>query len=167
MAKKLPPLSVASDLEVAVPDVPAPPPRVPAHGRLIPQNGTPVRACPTNIDLDTEEGGCLLMDALGDPDYQVPDMKGEPFMARWYIVTPAESVDQETGEISYFPRTVFISPDGKTLVTTSTVVPHRLAAVLEVRGPGPWEPPLPLIIRERRNRDGKGIHHELRMGRRT
>jgi hypothetical protein len=146
---------------------PAPAPVVEARGRLIPADGTPVGGCPTNLDLTTEDGRRALLAALGEGDVQVADLHGDPFPTSHYLVTPGESVDPETGEVSNYPRLVLISPEGKTLVTTSTVVPHRMAAVLDLWGPGPWEPPLPLVVIERRARRTGRTYHELRMGART
>lgn len=140
---------------------------VPEYGRLIPRHGTPIAGCPTNLDLRTEAGRAMLLAALGEGDVDVATMNGSPFPTSHYLVTPGESVDPETGEVSNYPRLVLISPEGKTLVTTSIVVPHRLAAVLDLWGPGPWEPPLPLLVMERRNRRTGRTYHELRMGTRT
>jgi hypothetical protein len=137
---------------------------VPNRGRLIPADDAPSSVWPTNLDLNSWEGNSMLLAALGEGDVQVADLHGAPFPTRWYLVTPGERIDPETGEVSNFPRLVLISPEGKTLVTTSTVVPHRMAAVLERWGPGPWDPPLPLVVIERRARRTGRTYHELRMG---
>jgi hypothetical protein len=143
---------------------PPPAPVVETRGRLIPADDAPSSAWPTNLDLDTWEGNAALLAALGEGDVQVADLHGEPFPTRHYIVTPGERIDPDTGEVSNFPRLVLIGPDGKTLVTTSAVVPHRMVAVLERWGPGPWDPPLPLVVIERRARRTGRTYHELRMG---
>jgi hypothetical protein len=140
---------------------------VPNRGRLIPADDAPSSAWPTNLDLDSWEGNAALLAALGEGDVQVADLHGEPFPTRHYIVTPGERIDPDTGEVSNFPRLVLIGPDGRTLVTTSAVVPHRMVAVLERWGPGPWDPPLPLVVLERRARRTGRTYHELRMGART
>lgn len=134
-----------------------------ANGRLIPAPGLQLADCPTNLPLDSPRGKALALAALGEGDVSVAALDGKPFPTSYYLVTPGESVDPETGELKQYPRLVLIGQDGRTLVTTSIVVPRLLQAVLSLYGPGPWAPPLPLIVTERRSRRTGRTYHDLRM----
>lgn len=149
-------------VDAPVPALPAPVEIVPT-GRLIPAQGLSLDQCPTSLDFGTEEGRIMALAALGESDY-VFDANGTcEIAAVHYLVTPGEAVDPETGELERFPRTVLIDQAGKTLVTTSKVIPHRLAAVIDLWGPGPWKPPLRIVIMERRSRRTGRTYHDLRM----
>jgi hypothetical protein len=134
---------------------------IPTHGRLVPAHGARVTDCPTNLDLSDDTHKRMAMDAINADTVDLSKDGKVEFALSHYIVTTGEATDPETGETERFPRTALFSEDGGVYVTTSVVVPHRLAAIVDLWGPGPWIPGLPVRLAEKRNKSGKGVYHQL------
>lgn len=118
---------------------------------------------PTNIPVDSELGRSLMMDAMGDQTVKIEENEGRPFMVSYYAVMPGEKTDEQTGEVKQFIRLVLLDGKGGSMSTTSEVAPLRFRRVIELYGPGPWFPPLPIVLEEKRSR-GKGrTFHSLRV----
>jgi hypothetical protein len=137
-------------------------PAVPRHGRLVPAPDTPLSDCPTNLHLGTPEGKRLAFNAASASDDSVPVGGRAHIRARWYIVHPAEQVDETTGELRHFARTVLIDDDGRTLSSCSDVLPHQLARALGLFTPADWEAGIEFEIVSRARKRGPGNYHDLR-----
>lgn len=135
--------------------------------QLIPETSdwrvpTLLRAQPTSLDTSTQEGQVALINATGPPDLTIDELDGEEFSIVDYVVWTSCTVDEELGEVREHPRTTLIDADGRTLQTTSEFVPHRLALMIGLRGPGPWVPPVRVqAVRQQSRRKGR-VYHDLK-----
>jgi hypothetical protein len=135
--------------------------------QLIPQESgwrvpTLLRAHPTSLDVSTVVGECNLINATGPPDLTFDECDGQTFHVRDYVVWTSQSVDEETGEVREHPRTTLIDNDGRTLQTTSEFVPHRLALLIGLRGPGTFDPPVPITVIRRQSRRKGRFYHDIK-----
>lgn len=152
-----------SDTKVAVTSFV--PPQMPSvrHGRLMPSPGAALPDCPTNLDLTTVQGKMTLYNALNPGDVAF-DENGECHItARYYVVYPDEGIDQETGEVSQFNRTVLIDASGQIWRTTSAHAPHRIAAALDLFTAEDWERGIRFQVRERRSKKTGRTYHDIRI----
>ena len=123
---------------------------------------TLIRSAPTSLDVATEEGQITLINATGPPDLTIDEYDGKTFLISHYVVWTSQTVDEETGEVREHPRTTLIDPDGRTLQTTSEFVPHRLSLLCAMRGPGPYDPPVPIVVRLRQSRRKGRVYHDIK-----
>ena len=130
---------------------------------IVPRQDTPLSRCPSTIDSSTEMGKSQLLAATGTADIIVEGGKGITITVSGYIVFPDSRVDEDSGEISNFTRTVLLCTDGKTFATTSEVVLKRLQAICQIWGRGPWHPPLTIHVACRVGRKSGRMFHDLRV----
>lgn len=117
---------------------------------------------PHNLPVSTETGKVMLMNALCEGDIKIGDGGFVEIAVSHYCCTPGARIDADTGEVVEFNRLVLFQPDGSTFVTTSVVAPHIMRRAISVYGAGPWNPPLRVMIRERKAKNFPGKYHELR-----
>lgn len=138
---------------------------VPGHnGRLYPVVGTPLTRCPCNFDVTTFKGKAMLLQA-GEPG-DIELRPGEELVIRavHFLIYPEERIDEETGAVSTFARTVLFDKEGRHFRTTSAHVPHRITAALDLFGPEEWEKGIPFVICERPSKRHKGgTWHSIRV----
>lgn len=120
-------------------------------------------ARPTNIDTSTPDGKALAVNASGIADHYLPESGEAQFAIHRYLVTPGEDIDEETGELRLYPKTVLIAPDGSTFGSASLVILRRLASIVSNYGPGPWEPPIPVLLFERKAKRTGRRYHDLKI----
>lgn len=130
---------------------------------LVPELGTPIQLCPSNLDMNTVEGRSLAINAIGSQDLNLDANGRISFLCMKYLVYQVERLNQETGEMECWPRTVFFNENGETFATTSIVVPDALAAMLALFSDEDWERGIPVRIITKPNQRGVGSHHELRI----
>lgn len=130
---------------------------------IVPRPDTPLTSCPTTIDLSTHEGKAMMIAATGMPDITVDPTLPTEMDITGYIVFPDAQVDEETGELKQFNRTVLILADGRTFATTSEVILKRLQAIVQLWGRGPWHPPLRVCAVCRIGRKRGRLFHDLRV----
>lgn len=141
--------------------IPADPPRPPpSYGRLIVAPGTPADQWPTTLD-DSPAHLIVRLNAVNSPDLELDEGGQADFWLRHCLAHPVEHVDPDTGELRQVSRLVLITPDGQTFATTSTVVPHRVQAILDLVRAGRLELPVRVRIRARRSKKSGRIYHEL------
>ena len=81
-----------------------------------------------------------------------------------YLVMPETRMDEETGELHSFARTVLFTRDGKHFRSSSAHFPHRIKACLELFGPEEWARGIMFEIRERPSKRHKGgSYHDIRV----
>lgn len=131
--------------------------------RLAPTPGCSIRECPTNLDLDSEQGKALAVAAGNPADIVIGEDGTCRIDAVAFIVFPDERADPDSGEVSVFARVVLFDKDGRTFRTTSAFAPSRLAAILDLYGPERWKTGIPIVIRERKSRTGMGSYHDMRV----
>lgn len=130
---------------------------------LVPELGTPITYCPSNLDMSTEEGRALAVNAVGSQDFFMDEEGKVSFLCKHYLVYQVERTDPETGQVSRYPRVVFWDDKNQTFATTSVVIPEALAAILSLYSDMDWQNGIPMCIITRKNRQSVGSHHELRI----
>ena len=132
----------------------------------------PLQSCPTNIDTSTYRGKVLLLAAKNPADVVIdPNSKDEEgrayiiITAHYYLVYPDEILDDASGEVKQFQRTVFISEVGKTFKTSSPFAVQRIKDVTDLFGPDVWNSGVRLRITERKSRNPKrqSPYHDIRL----
>lgn len=79
----------------------------------------------------------------------------EPFLLRTWGAHKVEKPDEETGEVRVWVRVVLIDAAGDTLSFGSKGILRSLDLLRALRGDGPYDPPLPIIIHHIPLADGK------------
>lgn len=132
----------------------------PNVGRLTPQYGTPLMECPTSLDLTTRHGESLAFSATSPGDLDlILFTRGEVVIeACDYMCFPDERIDEETGEVSQFTRTVLYDVCGSLLRLSGKHIPHKIAALCDMYGWPRWEHPVKLRVKTRKGRRGWDYH---------
>lgn len=130
---------------------------------VIPTQSTPIALCPTSLDVTTEDGKCRLIAATGVSDYNLEVGKVVEIAVTDWICYPSSRVDETTGEVSEYIRTVLISDKGETIASSSPVIANRLQAIVQLWGRGPWRPPIVCLLTKRQSRNPERAFHDLRV----
>ena len=129
----------------------------------MPRRDTRVQDYPASFDTKTFQGRAMLLNAAGSGDIQFgADGNARITACNWCILWD-ESTDETTGEVSEFTRLVLFDKDGRTLSTTSAVAPRRMQRILQAFNKEEWEKGLPLVLIEKKTRDGKRTYHDLKV----
>ena len=133
------------------------------HGRWIPARVEGLEGVRHTLDLTTERGKALLVSAGSPGELSLNetarlDMVLSDFACFW-----DSEVDEETGEVKEFVRSVFYAPDGRTFRTTSNHAPHFFARCVDVYGLERVQQGLPITICERVSRREKRRYHDFKV----
>lgn len=128
----------------------------------IPTHGMRINECPTNLDLATMRGKAMMLKAMSPSDLEVDVMQPVRITATNWVLIPDQSVDEETGEVSQFIRTVFIDANGTIFRTSSAHSPFRLRAMLELFNEKEWAVGIPLVIGVRKSKRGR-LYHDFQI----
>lgn len=134
------------------------------RGRLVPQPDTPMLQCPTNLDVRTIAGRAMVFKGTSPGDLNhILREKGEIRMrVTCYLCFHDQTVDEDSGEISGYTRTVLYDCDGQTLRLSGDHIPHRVAAMTDLFSPQEWEGGLEIVVKVRRSARGRD-YHDIRM----
>lgn len=133
------------------------------QGRWVPARVEGLAGVRHTLDISTERGKAALV-AAGSPGELSLDEIGRlemtltDFACFW-----DQEIDEETGEIREFVRSVFYSPDGRTFRTTSTFAPHFFARLVDVYGLERVQAGIPIRVCERVSRREKRRYHDFRV----
>lgn len=108
-----------------------------------------------SLDLTSEEGAILYLNTRSEPDFRAEDMNGEIFAVVHWVCSRQHFSGKEPDEDRDGIRLVFIDPEGRTLSTSSEAVGRFLDDMLEVRGIGPYAPPIRMSLSPTTNRAGR------------
>lgn len=108
-----------------------------------------------DLGADPEQQRVGMYNAAFGPSIDGAAILGQPIEAVGYIVHPAESSDEDTGEIRTYLRTVILTAQGGRVAVGSDVIPRRLRDVERYLRPAPWQPPLTLIIKDKKGKRGR------------
>lgn len=89
--------------------------------------------------------------AVGPATYRAEDLRGRAFPIKWWVAHVVQVANQETGDYTSVVRVVFISADKQTLSFVSQGILQSLSLLIQTRGPGPYEPPLRVMLNESRS----------------
>jgi hypothetical protein len=151
------------DAPVVIHERPAPlvPVRVEPRGRCIATRGAPFNLCPTSLDLSKREGAMRAFNARTSASIPAsPDGTQTILMEDW-IALWVEGVDEATGEMTSYPWLVLIDPDGGQIGTSSPVVAHQLADLLDMVQAGLLSLPVWLRITPTRSKRKGVTYHSL------
>lgn len=129
---------------------------------VVPGRDVAITSCPTNIDTTTIVGKAMLLRAMSPAELEVEPGKPLRLVVYQWIVFPDQSVDEDSGEVSEFVRTVFFDGEGKTFRTSSEHTPRRVAALLELFSPAEWANGIPLMISVRNGKRGR-LYHDIQI----
>lgn len=136
---------------------------VAAHGRWVPARVEGLEGVRHTLDLTTERGKALLV-AAGSPGDLDLDQTGrlEMMLSDFACFWDSE-IDEESGEIKEFPRSVFYAPDGRTFRTTSVHAPHFFARVVDVYGLDRVKGGIPIRVCLRISKREKRQYHDFKI----
>lgn len=126
------------------------------------QLGDPPERWPTNLDLATERGRAILLNATNPPSIQMREGESVRMRLRHYVCWVAEVEDREhPGELSVVPKCCLISTDGQTFVTSSAYAKDKMANMSAVFSQARWERGIPIIVREHHSERTKRDSHVI------
>jgi hypothetical protein len=117
----------------------------------------------TNLDLSTERGKALLINASNPADLVFDKDRQIRITAVNFLLFPDQVQDEDTGELREFTRTVLIDREGHTYQTTSMFAPRRMRAVLRLWSPERWAEGITFVITERQSRRPGRKYHDMRV----
>lgn len=124
---------------------------------------TPLSQCPCSFDVTTPAGKAKAINALGDGDIIVTHDEPGLIRATDWLVLPGEKTNEETGEIEHFAWLVLFDADGKTLKTTSSVVPKRIKQMLDLYGREEWNKGINVMVVSKIARTTKRMYHDIKI----
>lgn len=116
----------------------------------------------TNLDLTTYQGKALILKAGSPGDYEVRSDKPLAMIVHAYAVFPDTAVNEETGEVSEFVRTVLFDKDGKTFRTSAAHAPTRFLIAASLFTPQQWQAGIPFIIKARTSKRDR-VYHDIQI----
>jgi hypothetical protein len=116
----------------------------------------------TNLDLTTYQGKALILKAGSPGDYEVKADKPLRMTVHAYAVFPDTAVNEETGEVSEFARTVLFDKDGKTFRTSAAHAPTRFLIAASLFTPDQWVKGIPFVITARTGKRDR-VYHDIQI----
>lgn len=135
-------------------------------GRLYPRQDASLAECPTSLDLTSDNGKMLALNAGNPGDIEIGKEGYVIVEAHAFLIVPDEQVDEETGELHQFVRTILFERDGRTFRTTAAHAPHRIAATIDLYPRAFIDHPIRYIIRNRLGKRGR-MYHDIRLAPQT
>ena len=102
----------------------------------------------TSIDTSTVKGKMLAYSCMSDPKIKNDELRLTPFFIENYFIHEIEMTDEKTGEVTNVNRTVLLDPDGNTTSFVSGGAAAGLDALIDLFGPGPWTPAIPIKVKD-------------------
>lgn len=110
------------------------------------------------FDPKTPHGEALLFSMESDATEQPGDYSKDPFPVYSWGAKRVPLYDDMAREYVPVVRVVLMSRDGKTLAFTSDGIVASLDMIRALRGDGPWEPALNVVVREVKTRRGYRLY---------
>jgi hypothetical protein len=109
------------------------------------------RKMSTSLDLQLPNNRVKLLNALQDCDGKLTELVNVPIKVTDYVAHEVDLTSKETGEIVTCTRLVLIDVDGSTYQCVSSTLLRSIQTVAYAFGPPPWNPPLEMTVKTRRN----------------
>ncbi len=132
--------STAELLPAVIPSGPAP---LPSIVEAMQPSSAPTWA---SWPLTTPADRIAAYNALHGKSQALVDTMRKPIKVRGIVAHYWEGVDEETGLVENVVRTIFIGPAGELYSCSSQGVQHCIRDLLPALGPGPWDPPVELML---------------------
>lgn len=100
----------------------------------------------TCLDADQPRDRAMLHNAIAASDDESRDMLDVPLAVSSWVCWDAEWPDEVTGEIKQGVRWTLILESGESVSGTGEQILSALRLICASEGPGPWSPPIPVII---------------------
>lgn len=131
------------------------------YGRWFPAKVDGLAGVKHTLDLTTERGKALLVKAGSPGDINLSDTGHASLIVCDVAVFWDSEVDEETGEVREFPRTVFYDANGQTFRSSSPHAPHFVARLVDVYGMERLREGIRVHIEERVSRREKRRYHNF------
>lgn len=106
----------------------------------------------TSIDVTTKKGKMRAFSCMSSPGIRNDELKLTPFYIENYFCHNIEMTDEKTGDVISAKRTVLINPEGQTTAFVSSGAYTALQNLIDLFGPGPWKPAIPVLAKEVKTR---------------
>ena len=133
------------------------------YGRWIPARVEGLEGVRHTLDLTTERGKALLVSAGSPGELALDETARLNMLLSDFACFWDSEIDEESGEIKEFVRSVFYTPDGRTFRTTSNHAPHFFARCVDVYGLERVKQGLPITICERVSKREKRRYHDFKV----
>lgn len=107
----------------------------------------------SNIDMTSDFGKAVTISCFSGADLPNDDLQKKTFFLKNFLMHTAYMANDD-GEKVEVKRCVLIDKDGQTTSFCSDGVIAGVGNIITVYGMGPWEPPIPVKVVERKTRKG-------------
>ena len=101
-----------------------------------------------NVDVKTAAGRNAIQRMRQKASMTGMDATGQLLPVRACMVMAVTLANEATGEVAEVPRVCLLLADGRTLAFCSGGAFDSLRWIVSLYGPGPWEPPLAVRVRQ-------------------
>ena len=110
------------------------------------------------IDPQTDEEKAMVYNMANSMSGKLSDMINKVINLRAVYVELTDGVNSDTGEAWRAPRCVLLDDNGKTYTATSNGLFRALQKLLAIYGPGPWDKPLAVEVKQVDTSTGRRIY---------
>jgi hypothetical protein len=107
----------------------------------------------SNLEMDSDLGKAITISCFSGADIPNEDLQKKTFYLQNFLMHTAYMAD-DNGEKVPVKRCVLIDKDGQTTSFCSDGIIAGVGNLITVYGMGPWEPPIPVKVVERKTRKG-------------
>lgn len=113
----------------------------------------------TSLDLGTREGKMLAFKAMSNPTLKNEALKNTAFEVKHIFKHSVKLEDEKTGEEVETDRIVLINEQGHTVAFVSGGAITSVENLIQIFGPAPWDPPIPVKLEEVNTRKGRRAYN--------
>lgn len=108
----------------------------------------------TSLDPSQQRGRALISQCLAQADHGILEVAKQELKVVEYFAHIGELENPATGELEAKIRCVLILEDGRKVSTWSPSAIKGFAFIAQMRGPGPWNPPLTIKVNVNKGKKG-------------
>jgi hypothetical protein len=112
----------------------------------------------TNLPLDDPDGSRLQLVALNGSHPKIKSNVNRELELYAYVMHPYERENPDDGEIQAKVRLVIVCHDGTMYQGSGKYTIESLARIVRSKGPGPWHPPIKVVIEAPETTNGRNIY---------
>ena len=112
------------------------------------------KAVRTSIDPKQPRGRAMISKCMAAADKKIRNAVGDVHDIVDYFAHVVELADVQTGEVGMRIRLVLVKANGQTISTFSKACIEAFGFLAQFMGPGPWSPPMRIMIREQPGSNG-------------
>jgi hypothetical protein len=129
----------------------------------LPAPADPPENWPTSLDYTTARGQAMIVRLSGPPTMTVAEAGEKEYAVVDYLIHPAESVDEDTGELSQFVRCSLLLADGRTISTSGPLVCRKWLLILRMCGQPSEDRPIAVRFARRSSRRQGRIYDDIEL----